>query len=92
MKFQNFNFRMASMYIAMHMTKDEERRSPLYRVLPRRTARNGVRPEVSAKPGNEENWIFPAADRTEFEERLIVAMATQIGVLTMMSSPEAQSA
>ena len=30
--------------------------------------------------------MFPAADRTEFEERLIVAMATQIGVLTMMST------
>ena len=38
------------------------------------------------KPGNEENWMFPAADRTEFEDRLIVAMATQIGVLTMMST------
>ena len=28
-KFQNFNFRVASMNIAMHMTEDEQRRSPL---------------------------------------------------------------
>ena len=85
-RFQNFDYRKGRIYIAMHMTEDEQRRSPLYRVLPRRTTRNGVRPGVGAKPGNEENWMFPAEDRTEFEERLIVAMATQIGVLTMMST------
>ena len=64
------NFMVASMYITMHMTEDEQRRSPLYRILPRRMTKNGVRPGVSAKPGNEENWTFPATDRTEFEERV----------------------
>ena len=59
-KFQNINYRVASLYIALHMTEDEQRRSPLYRVLRRRTTRNGVRPGVSAKPGNAENWVFPA--------------------------------
>jgi hypothetical protein len=85
-KFLNFNFKVAGLYIAMHMTEEEQRRSPLYRVLPRRTTKAGVRPGVSANPKNEENWSFPAVERTDFEERLIVAMAVQIGVLTMMST------
>ena len=85
-KFLNFNYRVASLYIAMHMTEEEQRRSPLYRVLPRRTTKNGVRPGVTANPKNEENWMFPEVEKTEFEERLIVAMSIQIGVLTMMST------
>ena len=85
-KFLNFNYEVASKYIAMHLTEEEQRRSPLYRVLPRRTTRNGVKPGVSAKPKNDKNWLFPAKERTEFEERLIVATAVQIGILTMMST------
>ena len=55
-------------------------------IVQSRTTKNGVRPGVSANPKNEENWKFPEVDRTEFEERLIVAMAIQIGVLTMMAT------
>ena len=85
-KFLSFNYRVASVYIAMHMTEEEQRRSPLYRILPRRSTKHGVKPGVSAKPGNQENWTFPEVKRTEFEERMIVEMATQIEVLTMMTT------
>ena len=37
--FKNFNFRVASIYIAMHMTEEEQQRSPLYRILPREQQR-----------------------------------------------------
>ena len=39
-KFLNFNFRAASLYIAMHLTEEEQRRSYLYRVIPIRTAKS----------------------------------------------------
>ena len=41
---------------------------------------------MAANPQNEENWIFPEDGMTEYEERLTVAMATQIGVLAMMNT------
>ena len=33
-----------------------------------------------------DNWMYPAKEMTELEERLIVATAVQIGILTMMST------
>jgi hypothetical protein len=45
-----------------------------------------VRPGVTANPKNEDNWKFPEVVRTEFEERLMVAMVIQIGVMTMMAT------
>ena len=41
-KFLNFNFKVASAYIAMHMTPEEVERSPLWTILPRRSARGGM--------------------------------------------------
>ena len=41
---------------------------------------------MSAKPRNDENWIYPAKEMTELEERLVVAISVQIGILTMMST------
>ena len=84
--FLNFNYRIGALYIAMHLTPDEVRRSPLARILPSRTARGGMRPGVNANPKSEENWEFPEDEITEFEERLIVAMASQIGILAMMNT------
>ena len=37
-KFENVNYRKARMYIAMNLSKSEQRISNLRRVLPRRTA------------------------------------------------------
>ena len=70
----------------MHLTPDEVQRSPLQRVLPRRSAKGGMRPGVSANPKKIENWIFPEDGMSEYEERLIVATATQIGVLVSMNT------
>jgi hypothetical protein len=55
-------------------------------VLPRRTARGGVRPGVTASPENEEHWVFPRVEPTEYEKRLIVATVVKIGVLVMMNT------
>ena len=54
-KFENIDFQKAGKYVAMHLTKEDQLRSPLARVLPRRTAKGGVRPCVSADPDNNEN-------------------------------------
>ena len=45
-KFLNINYQVAGKYVAMHLTPEEQRRSPLYNILPRRTSKNGVRPGV----------------------------------------------
>ena len=85
-KFENVNYRKARMYIASSLSKSEQRISKLYRVLPRRTAKGGVRPGCTADPEKEENWIFPAATPTELDERMIVATVVQIGVLAQMNT------
>ena len=54
-RFQSFNYWVASKYIAMHLTEEEQSRSPLYRVLQKRTTKNEVNPGVSSKPRNYEN-------------------------------------
>ena len=54
-KFEGINFRMAGKYVAMHLSKEEQAMSPLAGVLPRRTARGGVRPGVSADPRKDES-------------------------------------
>ena len=84
--FQMINFRVAGKYVAMHLSKEEQLLSPLRRILPVRTAKGGVRPGVSAAPGKDENWSFPISSLTEYEERLLVAMTIQIGVVIMMNS------
>ena len=66
------------------MNKTDQRLSPLWRVLPRRTSRGGVRPGVTADPDNEEHWYFPEVELTELEKRMIVATVVKIGVLVMM--------
>ena len=85
-KFQNIDFKCMGMYVAMHMTKEEAASSPLARVLPRRTARGGVRPGVRADPRKMDHWYFPAVEMTKLEETTMVGIATQIGVLTMMNT------
>ena len=79
--FQMINYRVAGKYVAIHLSKEEQMLSPLRRILPVRTAKGGVRPGVSAAPGNDENWRFPANPLTEYDERLLVATAIQIGVV-----------
>jgi hypothetical protein len=86
MRFESLDFRKVGKYVAMHLTKEEQQRSLLARVLQRRTAKGGVRPCVSADPDNNENWKFPDTEMTELEERIMVATAVQIGVITTMNT------
>ena len=54
-KFENIDYQKAGTYVALHLTEDEQRRSPLARILPRRKAGvRGVRPGVSSNPNNDE--------------------------------------
>jgi hypothetical protein len=85
-KFNNVNYRKARMYIALNLSKTEQRLSNLRRVLPWRTAKGGVRPGVTADPEKEENWVFPPVEPTELEERMIVATVVQIGVIAQMNT------
>ena len=85
-RFKNINYHTAGKYVAMHMTEEEQKRSPLARILPRREARGGVRPGVCANPRNDENWSFQKAERTELEEKMLVAPAVQIGVIAVMNT------
>ena len=84
--FRNINYRKALLYIAINMNKTDQRTSPLWRVLPRRTSRGGVRPGVTSSPDNEEHWYFPAVELTDYEKRLVVATVVKIGVLVMMNT------
>ena len=86
-KFENIDYQKAGKYVAMHLTEDEQRRSPLARILPRRKSGvRGVRPGVSSNPNNDECWTYPKGERTDFEERMIVAMAVQIGIIAVMNT------
>ena len=84
--FKNINYRKALLYIAVNMNKTDQRTSPLWRVLPRRTSRGGVRPGVTSSPDNEEHWYFPGAELTLNDKRLIIATVVKIGVLIMMNT------
>ena len=79
--FKNINYRKALLYIAINMNKTDQRTSPLWRVLPRRTSRGGVRPGVTSSPDNEEHWYFPGAELILNDKRLIIARVVKIGVL-----------
>ena len=72
--------------IAINMNKTDQRTSPLWRVLPRRTSRGGVRPGVTSSPENEEHWYFPPMSMTEAEKRMVVAMVVKVGILVMMNT------
>ena len=85
-KFSNINYRKARLYIATNMNKTDQRLSPLWRVLPRRTSKGGVRPGVTASPDQEENWYFPEVELTELEKKMIMATVIKIGVIVMMNS------
>jgi hypothetical protein len=84
--FQNINYHIAAKYIAICLTDTEQRLSPLYSVLPRRTAKNGVKPGVTSKPEDDKNWFFPTDVFTGAQERAIIATMVQIGVITMMNT------
>ena len=84
--FTNINYKKARLYITINMNKTDQGTSQLWRVLPRRTSRGGVRPGVPASPDNEEHWYFPEVQLTESEKRLIVATVFKIGVLVMMNT------
>jgi hypothetical protein len=84
-QFNNINFRKAWLYIAINMNKTDQRISPLWRVMPRRTSVSGVRPGVTSSPENEEHWFFPGAELTEHEKRMIVVTIVKLLVLVMMN-------
>jgi hypothetical protein len=81
--FNNINYKKALLYLAINMHKTDQRTSSLWRVLPRRTSRGGVRPGVTASPENEQHWYFPPMNMTETEKRMVVAMVVKVGVLMM---------
>ena len=45
-----------------------------------------MRPGVSADPRKEDSWEFINKELTEHEERMMIAMAVQIGVVAMMNT------
>ena len=85
-KFFNINYRKALLYLAINMNKTDQRTSPLWRVLPRRTSKAGVRPGVTSSPENEEHWYFPPREMTSSEKRMVVAMVIKVGILIMMNT------
>jgi hypothetical protein len=43
-----FDNRKTAQYIDMHLSKEEQRLSPLARILPKRTSKGGIRPGVTS--------------------------------------------
>jgi hypothetical protein len=83
-EFQNINYKLATKYIAISMTAQEQRLSPLAGILPRRTTTSATRPGVTSLPGNDTNRSYPVKNYTKTQEKAIVATMVQIGVITMM--------
>ena len=84
--FTNINYKLASKYIAICMTDEEQRTSGIRDILPKRTTKNGVKPGVTSKPENDENWRFPIKEPTDLQKKTIFATMVMIGVLEMMNS------
>ena len=84
--FRNINYRKALLYLAINMHKTDQRTSPLWQVLLRRTSRGGVRPGITSSPDNEEHWYFPPMGLTDHEKRMIIAMVVMVRILVMMNT------
>ena len=54
-KIKNINYRKGLLYIAINMNKTDQRSSPLWRILPRRTSGGGVRSGVTSDPEKEDH-------------------------------------
>jgi hypothetical protein len=66
-RFDGIDFQKAGKYVAMHLTKEEQALSPLSAVLPRRTAKGGVRPGVSADPRKDVTIWVSREGRIEYK-------------------------
>ena len=85
-EFSNVNYKLATKYITLNFSAAEQRLSPLWKVLPRRTVTTGARPGVTAPPNKEDNWIFPTLEYTAEQRRTIIATMVQVGCITMMNT------
>ena len=89
-KFNNIDFKEAVRYIALNWTEMECRTSNIWRLLPRRSKKQGVRPGMTGEgplgpdEGKKDQWKFPNLGRlTELEKKMILAHVMRIAVLTM---------
>ena len=68
------------------MNKTDQRLSPLWRVLPRRNSKGGIRPGVTSNPEEQEFWSFRKVELTALEKKIMIDTVVKIGVLCMMNT------
>ena len=80
----DLDYQEGARWIALNYSEEWCRASKLYRVLPRRRAVNGTRPEVGGtgpqgkETGDTEQWIFPDVILSEEEKKMIVGATTRL--------------
>ena len=89
-KFKNIDFKEAIRYIALNWTEKECRTSNIWKLLPWRSKKQGVRPGMTGEgslgpdQGKKDQWKFPNLGRfTELEKKMVLAHVMRIAVLTM---------
>ena len=90
MKIENINYREAARYCAMRYGKAEILANKLSRIVPKRKFKKGSKPDITGYcpmkknvdelTEEEEIWVFPSAEPTEEEKKMLIACSIEIGV------------
>ena len=90
--YEGVDYLEAVRYLALNMTEQECRLSPLRRVIPYRRGKTGTRPGITGSGpmgptrGDTEQWVFRRVTLTENEKRMIIALVIRISVKVMFRS------
>ena len=90
-KWSNVDLLECARYLALNMTEEQARSSPLKRILPWRRGKRGTRPGMRGEgprgreKGDQEQWEFPSVVIEAWERELLIIEVVKIAVKTMFS-------
>ena len=88
-KWSNVDLLECARYLALNLTEEQVRSSPLRRLLPWRRGRRGTRPAIRGdgprgrEKGDQEQWEFPSVVVEEWERELLIIEVIKIAIKNM---------
>ena len=88
LEFYGVDYVWALKYIAMNITKEEAPRNKLWRLLPVRRSKKGIRPGINSMEEEEKHtkWVFRRLEFSEEEKRQILAEVIYHAVKTVFKN------
>ena len=88
LEFDGVDYVWALKYIAMNITKEEAPRNKLWRLLPVRRSKKGIRPGINSMEEEEKHtkWVFRRLEFSEEEKRQILAEVIYHAVKTVFKN------